>query len=169
VLGVFIKLVRARYPSWKFVAVMELQQRGAIHFHAAVVGFQNVKYLRTCWQMAAGVHGGNIDVKGEARRWGGSGPTWRRRGLSSYMAKYLSKAFAWMPKHAQRFTASDDRVRPKIERWWRDVEDDAPVIAQVFCMTCGDRAVGVRQWMSLDGNAYVVSCEGPPRWPAIPF
>jgi hypothetical protein len=157
----FIECVRAKYPAWQFVAVMELQQRGCIHFHAAVKGYQDVKYLRTCWLRASGDFGGNIDVAAHKRRFGGEGgAVWVQRRLVSYLSKYLSKAFEWLPKHAQRFTASADRVRPQVLRWWIEYAlDDSEVIRSVYYATCGDRASGVAQWLSRDGNAYMVSSE----------
>ena len=165
----FVKIVRARYPSWKYAAVMELQERGAIHFHAGVCGYQDVKYLRTAWLRAAGDFGGNIHVKAEQRRWGGEGATWRKHKLAGYLGKYLGKAFAWMPKHAQRFTASADRVRPTIDRFWIEYAlDDGEVIRSVYRLTCGSRAVGVRQWIAAGGAAYMVSSEGPPD-DSVPF
>lgn len=167
----FVKIVRARYPSWKFVSVMELQKRGAIHFHAAVKGWQDVKYLRTAWLRAAGDFGGNIDVRAHQRRFGGAGNgVWVQRRLISYLAKYLGKAFEWMPKHSQRFTASINRERPVIARWWIEYAvDDAEVIRTVYAATCGDAACDVRQWLSPDGGAYMVSCEGPPKRSKVPF
>jgi hypothetical protein len=42
----FIRLVRAHIPYWPYVAVMELQERGAIHFHLAVTGRQDLALLR---------------------------------------------------------------------------------------------------------------------------
>jgi len=167
----FIKMMRARYPAWKFVAVMELQKRGCIHFHAAVKGWQDVKYLRAVWRRAAGDFGGNIDVRSHQRRFGGEGGgVWVQRRLISYMAKYLGKAFEWLPKHAQRFTASVDRVRPAVLRWWIEYAvDDAEVIRTVYAATAGESCSDVRQWMSPDGGAYMVSCDGPPKRSALPF
>lgn len=166
----FIKLVKAKYPAWQYVAVMELQERGAIHFHAAVKGYQDVKYLRTCWLRASGDFGGNIDVRAQVRRWGGDGGhRWSRRRLTSYLGKYLGKAFEWMPKHSQRFTATADRPRPRIDRWWIEYAlNDAEIFATVYRATCGERAHGVDQWLSPDGAAYVVSSAAPP-FAAAPF
>jgi hypothetical protein len=149
---------------------MERQARGAIHFHAGVCGYQDVKYLRTAWRRAAGEYGGNINVAADKRRWGGEGHVWRRGKLAGYLAKYLSKAFEWMPKHSQRFTASADRVRPAIDRWWIEYfTDQGEVIQSVYRLTAGNRAFGVRQWLSSDGRAYMVSCDGAPGETPIPF
>ena len=158
----FIRLVKARYPDWRFAAVMEVQQRGAWHFHAGVEGFQPVKYLRVCWRLASGSDAGNVDVQ-PPRSSGISG-------LAGYLGKYLSKAFEWMPKGSRRYFASKDRARPVIERWWLEYSvDDAEVIRSVYRLTAGRRAIGVRQWLSPDGNAYMVRAGGPPKHEDCPF
>lgn len=167
----FIKLVRARYPHWHFVAVMELQDRGAIHFHAGVKGYQDVRYLRTCWLRAAGDYGGNIDVRAEYRRFGGGGgPTWSPRRLIQYLGKYLGKAMEWLPKGSHRYHASYGRPRPSVQCWWIEYSTgDDEVIRSVYRATCGERALDVTQWLSRDGGAYMVSCMGPPRYAEVPF
>ena len=158
----FIRLMKARYPSWKYVAVMELQQRGAIHFHVAVRGFQPINYIRSVWRVASAENYGQPHI--------GKPHSSGRVGLAAYLGKYLSKAFGWIPKFARRFFASKDRERPVIDRWWINyVTDDGRVIETVYRATCGARAVGCRQWLSPDGAAYVVSCEGPPGRDPVPF
>lgn len=86
----FYKTVKKKYPLWKFVGVAEYQDRGAIHWHLAVKGFQDVRYLRQCWLSCTGGPGsGNIDV------------TPPRKGrlaeicakLAEYISKYLGKGF----------------------------------------------------------------------------
>jgi len=78
-----IRLVRAHIPNWPYVAVMELQERGAIHFHLAVCGRQDVALLRRLWHaVIGGPENGNIDVqyfRGSKAR------------LAKYLAKYIVK------------------------------------------------------------------------------
>jgi len=85
-LGKFIRLVRAHIPNWPYVSVMELQERGAIHFHSAVSGRQDVGLLRRLWHsVIGGAANGNIDVqyfRGSKAR------------LAKYLAKYISKDLA---------------------------------------------------------------------------
>lgn len=50
----FTRLVRKRYPNWQYVAVHELQERGAIHLHIGIRGRGDVHWLRRCWLMALG-------------------------------------------------------------------------------------------------------------------
>lgn len=86
-LGRFIRRVRTCLPSWVYVAVPERQQRGAWHWHLAVVGRQNVELLRSCWRDMVG--DGNIDVQKPKHRTGN-----RRLALVRYLGKYLAKGFA---------------------------------------------------------------------------
>lgn len=86
-LATFVRLVRRRYPVWPYVAVPELQSRGAWHWHLAVRGWQKVAFLRSAWRQV--VEDGNIDVKQPPRRPGVN----RRVALVRYLSKYLTKAF----------------------------------------------------------------------------
>jgi len=81
----FVRLVRRRYPRWGYVQLLEYQERGSLHHHAAVRGFQDVNYLRLCWWQVTGGDG-NIDVQA---------PKGRRNPatMARYLCKYLSKAF----------------------------------------------------------------------------
>jgi len=81
----FARLVRDTLKpfSWPYVAVLEFQKRGAIHFHVAVSGFQKVELLRSIWHhVIGGGERGNIDVQFFRGR---------RSQLARYLAKYLSK------------------------------------------------------------------------------
>jgi len=82
----FVRLVRKRYPGWRYLAVHELQKRGAVHFHCAVAGFQDVRFLRDCWVRVVG--SGNIDVQVPGRK---GRALWARAKLASYLVKYLTK------------------------------------------------------------------------------
>jgi hypothetical protein len=82
----FIRLVRKRYPGWKYLAVHEFQKRGSIHFHCAVSGFQDVRYLRQCWLKV--VSQGNIDIKAPKSR---GSSKWRLPKLAQYLTKYITK------------------------------------------------------------------------------
>jgi hypothetical protein len=82
----FVRLVRAHFPNWVYIAVPEKQKRGAWHWHMAVRGRQDVVLLRSLWLQVVGE--GNIDVqppKGEGQN--------RQLGLVKYLGKYLAKGF----------------------------------------------------------------------------
>lgn len=82
----FIRFVRKRLPDWKYLAVPELQKRGAVHFHLAVRGFQDVRFLRNCWLRVVGA--GNIDVQGPK---GAGSVKWKLPKLAGYLTKYITK------------------------------------------------------------------------------
>ena len=54
-----------------FVAVLECQQRGAIHPHLAVRGFQDVRLLRRCWYKIVGNGQGQVNVRAPVREFAG--------------------------------------------------------------------------------------------------
>ena len=82
----FIRLVHTYFPDWLYVCTKERQERGAIHFHMGVKGYQDVTLLRSLWRCVAG--DGNIDVSYVKTK---KGVQWQRQRLASYLAKYISK------------------------------------------------------------------------------
>ena len=98
-LGRFVRRVRAILPFWVYIAVPEQQQRGAWHWHLAVVGRQDVALLRASWRDVIG--DGNIDVQQPKSR-----STNRRLALVRYLGKYLAKGFQEGPGIPHRYRAS---------------------------------------------------------------
>ena len=77
--------------SMPYVAVLERQQRGALHPHLAVKGFQDVRLLRRCWYKIVGNGQGQVNVRGPRP---GSSPV----KLVRYLSKYISKDFDNTPR-----------------------------------------------------------------------
>lgn len=133
----FVRLVKARYPEWSFVAVVEEQERGALHIHAAVVGRQDVKYLRSCWYKALGASPeaagadtpGQIDVRAPMKRWGGKGYKWNPDKLAGYLTKYMRKAFAESEKNSKRYWATKG-VEVPVKKIWIGAASFAEAIVQ---------------------------------------
>lgn len=63
----FVRLVRARFPDFRYVAVREKQERGSIHLHIAIHGRADVHWLRRCWWIALG-HKVEIDYSEEGKK-----------------------------------------------------------------------------------------------------
>lgn len=154
----FVSRVREAIPGWQYVAVPERQERGAVHFHCAVKGYQRVELLRALWLAVARSRGGNIDVT--KPRGGGRAYRWS---VASYIAKYIGKSFEWIPKGSRRFTASEDRARPVVQRWWIEYGTTAEVIEQCYRSAAGERAEDVRQWLARDASVYWVRSCWPPK------
>lgn len=85
-LGRFIRRIKQNLPSWVYIAVPERQQRGAWHWHLAVIGRQDVDLLRASWRDVIGDR--NIDVQKPTNRTAN-----RRLALVKYLGKYLAKGF----------------------------------------------------------------------------
>ena len=87
--------------NWLYVAVPELQDRGAYHMHIACVGKQDLNLLRACWYVALGGNPydkgvdskGQIDVQSKKRRFSGLTETHKTFALVRYLTKYISKGF----------------------------------------------------------------------------
>lgn len=120
----FARLMRERLPSFSYVVVAEQQKRGAWHFHAAVVGRQNLTLIRECWALAGA--DGNINV----RRW--KGHVWR---MGAYMSKYMLKSF----------DLNGDSARGERAHRYRRSQGHGP-IEHVEIVSCDPREA--REWVA---------------------
>jgi hypothetical protein len=72
-------VTRESNRDWPYVAVREVQERGALHMHIACVGKQDLPLIRACWYVALGGSEfdggenvlGQIDVQSQKRRFSG--------------------------------------------------------------------------------------------------
>lgn len=93
-------LQRSESRHYPYVAVPELQERGAFHMHMAVVGRQDLDLLRACWYVAldgsvsdtGDAVKGQIDVTSN-REWKGESDYYKTMKLVGYLTKYISKSF----------------------------------------------------------------------------
>lgn len=114
-------------PRWQYVACREQQDNGSWHLHVAVVGRQDINFLRRCWYVAVGGAQddvgqdtkGQIDVRGPSKRWGVKTPVWKQDRLASYMTKYMAKLFDELEeKGAKRYWVARCNEAVKPERIW---------------------------------------------------
>lgn len=162
----FVRLMRARYPEWVFVAVPEEQDRGALHLHCAVAGRQDIKYIRRCWYKALGASPdasgpdapGQIDVRAPAKRWGGGGGyVWHPDKLAGYLIKYLHKAFDHSERGSKRYWASQGIAVAAPERVWLGAACFSDAIIQTHDII---RSLGVKNismWASDGYDAVWIS------------
>ena len=105
----YMKIIRVAMPGFRWVAVPERQARGAWHWHIAVKGFQNVRFLREAWRRVVG--DGNIDVKGPGRK--------LRIGklrLAYYLVKYISKSADNVSAGTHRYYGTRERGDVTVEK-----------------------------------------------------
>jgi len=109
----------SKAQAFHYVAVMEQQQRGAIHFHIAVRGRQCYALLRSIWQSVLGQdeegrQRGQVNVRDPHRF--GFGQTGHHK-LASYIAKYCGKQMDVRDLNEKRYFCSRGIVIPEVERW----------------------------------------------------
>jgi len=106
----------AKVAQFHYVAVIEEQQRGALHFHVAVRGRQNYVLLRSIWQRVLGLgpsgeQMGQVNVRDPHRF--GFGQHGAHK-LASYIAKYCSKEMNARALDQKRYFRSRGIVLPEV-------------------------------------------------------
>lgn len=91
----FFRVVRRKYSKIKFVAVSELQQRGAVHWHIALNGWVDVVFLRAAWCRVTSPENVFVNMKyfrGQSAL-----------AIAEYISKYLGKGFGEEPDDKPRY------------------------------------------------------------------
>ena len=150
----FLRLVRHGWKGqqgekdWKYVAVVEQQERGAYHIHCAVKGWQRISFIRAAWFKALGGQGnetgegtpGNIDVTSpKATRWGTKAREWRTSKLAAYLTKYLSKTF------------TEDT--PEKKRYWHSTQVP-PAVKTRFVLAARDLVSAINETVLVLSNYF---------------
>lgn len=168
----FLRLVRAGYKERKghfdYVAVLEKQERGALHIHLAVRGFQPINFLRKCWYKALDGQGneqgehtpGAVNVtSADKSKWGHTGRQWKSKKLVGYLCKYLGKTFGAEDKEKRRYWSSADIKVPKSQLLWIAGEDITTAIVstiRTLKLACGLRS-DFTHWLSNSGDTYWIA------------
>lgn len=106
-----------KVAQFHYVAVIEEQERGALHFHVAVRGRQNYVLLRSIWQRVLGLgpsgeQMGQVNVRDPHRF--GFGQNGAHK-LASYIAKYCSKKMDARQLDQKRYFRSRGVVLPEVD------------------------------------------------------
>ncbi|MCE4555006.1 rolling circle replication-associated protein [Roseateles cellulosilyticus] len=104
--------------DWRYIAVLERQERGAWHVHLAthalpsriVQGDVRVKswdVMRAIWRSAAGEFGGNFDEAKKQKRWSkGARPIQGAGAIARYIAGYVAKDMHESELGQKRYSSS---------------------------------------------------------------
>lgn len=123
--------------DWRYVAVLERQERGAWHIHLAthalpariVQGGVKVKswdVMRAIWRSAAGELGGNFDEAKRGKRWGPGDRAIRGAGaIARYIAGYVAKDMHESELGKKRYSASKDIDVPAAYTAVFDADDES--------------------------------------------
>jgi len=108
-----------KHKQFHYVAVIEEQARGALHFHVAVAGRQMYALLRSIWQgiLGRGPNGeqmGQVHVRDPHRF--GFGVAGAHE-IASYIAKYYGKEMQCRALDQKRYFRSKGIVVPEVDVW----------------------------------------------------
>jgi hypothetical protein len=123
----FRRRVSALFGQWRYIAVLEFQQRGAYHIHLAthalparlVIGGAKVKswdVMRRIWRDIVGTAGGNFDESKRGKRWGGQKPVQGAGNIARYLAGYVAKDLSLTGLNRKRFSHSEGVDVPQAYR-----------------------------------------------------
>lgn len=157
---------RPGLKNWRYVAVLERQQRGAYHIHIAVRGWQPISFLRECWYRALGA---SIDAKGSDTP-GGVNVTpprdqngasrkkeWANVRLASYIVKYMQKTFDETSIEKNRYWRSKDIEAPVTYRHWLVATNMEDAINELIShLSFAEQFEMRRHWGDDSGGCYWV-------------
>lgn len=117
------KLEKMGLRKLHYVAVLEPQERGALHIHMGVHGFKSWKILFAIWNEIVGKGNGGLYISGPVELASGDGHITkkakrnaRRRGvheIAAYLSKYIGKDVEETELNKKRYFASRGIVVPE--------------------------------------------------------
>lgn len=118
-LDAFRRRVNAVLGDWRYIAVLERQERGAFHIHLAThelpgklvikgVRLKSWDVMRSIWRSIVGELGGNFD-EAKRKKWGrgkGTKPIRGSGAIASYVAGYVAKDMQESELNRKRYSAT---------------------------------------------------------------
>lgn len=166
----FVRMMVARYPAWKYVAVKERQERGALHLHIAVKGRQPLNYIRKCWYIAIGGSSedsgentkGAINVRAPSRFSGRQGKSvkWKNSKLAGYLTKYLGKDISEVEHHSKRYWVSKKIEGVEVVKFWLSATNFKDAIVEAHNLVHGRGASDLSIWAADDWQNIWISGDG---------
>lgn len=158
--------------SWRYVAVLERQDRGAFHIHCAVQGWQRVEMLRAAWYSALGAaHDakgqdtpGQVDVTSPRSDDGRKARQWKTNRLASYISKYMEKTFEEAQSEKKRFWRSKDIQAPVKTRIWLAATNMEQAIKETwaYCQKVYGANGNIFAWIDDSNTAFWLSADCDP-------
>lgn len=162
-----------KVSKFHYVAVIEEQERGALHFHVAVHGRQSYVLLRSIWQSVVGLGAdgqqmGQVNVRDPHKLGFGARGTHR---LASYISKYCGKQMNVRELNQKRYFCSKGIVVPDVD-YWRlpNCTCMLDAVHAAFRMIEGHNMIDLDTWCSNSlGVVYLATAPGIPDVPDVPF
>ena len=166
-----VRRIKRVLPDFAYLAVVERQQRGALHLHVAThrlpasLDWKGIKVkswnvLRAIWRSVVGDLGGNFDESKRRKRSGSS-----QLRIARYITKYISKDFDDCELDRKRYWAGGAWKAPRRVSMLfpRDPEArgmSADLIALVFEEVVGP-GCEFSHWLHPDGYTYWIAALAP--------
>lgn len=152
--------------AFHYVAVIEEQERGALHFHVAVAGRQMYALLRSIWQsiLGKGDDGeqmGQVNVR-DPHKFGFGNKGAHK--IASYIAKYCGKDMAARGLNEKRYFRSRGIVVPLVDYWRIPATSMLGAAEAAFAAIAGHSLVGLQSWCNNGlGIVYLATEPGMPE------
>lgn len=146
-----------KHKQFHYVAVIEEQERGALHFHVAVAGRQMYALLRSIWQgvLGKGPDGeqmGQVNVRDPHKF--GFGVKGAHK-IASYIAKYCGKEMQCRGLNEKRYFRSRGIVVPEVQYWRLPCTCQHGAVQAAFAAISGHSMNGLQTWCN---NCLAVVC-----------
>ncbi len=165
------------FPEWRYIAVLEKQDRGAYHIHLAThalpqritQGGSKVKswdVMRAIWRSCAGQYGGNFDESKRTSRWSAHRKPVRGAGaIASYIAGYVAKDMHESQLNKKRYSSSKGIDIPEAYKALFTSEKTMRELIELAYAAVGDNIT--RAWFDSTRGIFFVESDdtakqGPP-------
>lgn len=157
-----------KVKAFHYVAVLEAQERGALHFHVAVRGRQSYALLRSIWQRVvgrdeAGREMGQVNVR-DPHRFGFGNKGAHK--IASYIAKYCGKDVdrdgSQDDLNKKRYFRSRGIVVPEVTSWRLPCTNMLQAVNAAFAALTGHSLAGLQSWCN--NGLGVVYLATEPGW-----
>jgi len=152
-----------KHKTFLYVAVIEEQERGALHFHVAVQGRQMYALLRSIWQSVLGLGAdgqqmGQVNVRDPHRF--GFGVKGAHK-IATYIAKYCGKDMQCRELNQKRYFASKGIAVPEVNSWRLPCTSMLGAVQAAFRALAGYDLSGLQTWCNNGlGVVYLATAPG---------
>jgi hypothetical protein len=172
-LAQFRRAVSGMLGEWRYIAVLEQQERGAWHIHLAThalarrieangVRWKSWDLMRSVWRRITGELGGNFDEARSNKRWSRDRVARSPGSIARYLAKYVAKDVEAAPLNRKRFSHSEGVALPEAQRVvFAGVEADAASLMDLAFSACKGRVSYA--WWDSEREVFFVEAEPPDK------
>lgn len=165
----FRRRVSAVLGDWRYIAVLEQQERGAWHIHLAThalpvrlerggVKVKSWNVMRSIWRSVAGEWGGNFDEAKRCSRWGHRATKVDGAGrIAAYIAKYVAKDIEVSQLNRKRYSHSDGIALPEAYRAEFATGVALVELLELAYAAVGDRILGC--WFDREREVFYVESD----------